>query len=103
MSSAEGERRDKAGETLDRPFLLQSAQDLLSGCLTSSRKIRALRSVVALSCRDMVEAGREAVEGEAMRRVVGSRKRSRVVRDASPLPRAVCIFLAPSGVRSIDF
>jgi hypothetical protein len=31
------------------PFFLQSAQALLSGCLTSSRRIRALRSVVDLS------------------------------------------------------
>lgn len=31
------------------PFFLQSAQFLLSGCLTSSRKVRALRSMVALS------------------------------------------------------
>lgn len=34
------------------PFLLQSAQALLSGCLTSSRKILAFRSVVALSSAD---------------------------------------------------
>jgi hypothetical protein len=31
------------------PFLRQSAQFLLSGCLTSSRNVRAWRSVVALS------------------------------------------------------
>lgn len=31
------------------PFFLQSAHALLSGCLTSSRRMRALRSVVDLS------------------------------------------------------
>jgi hypothetical protein len=35
--------------TSDQPFLRQSAHALLSGCLTKSLRIRACRSVVALS------------------------------------------------------
>lgn len=36
---------------LDIPFFLQSAQILLSGCLTSSLRILAWRSVVARSAK----------------------------------------------------
>ena len=38
----------------DVPFRLQSAHTLFSGSFTSSRRVLALRSVVALSCRDIV-------------------------------------------------
>ena len=50
---------------MSSPFLRQSAHALLSGCFTSSRRIRALRSVVALSCRDMTQREKkgEKVEG----------------------------------------
>ena len=39
------------------PLRLQSAQSLLSGCLISSRRIFALRSVVALSGLYIVVCG----------------------------------------------
>jgi hypothetical protein len=47
-----GLRSDRGDSSLvgdHSPFFLQSAQALLSGCLTSSRRMRALRSVVDLS------------------------------------------------------
>jgi hypothetical protein len=47
-------REEKKEERWCTPLRLQSAQSLLSGCLTSSRRIFALRSVVALSGLYMV-------------------------------------------------
>lgn len=50
----------------DLPFRLQSAQTLLSCCLTNSLRILAFLSVVALSCLDMMvdENGAGVSEGE---------------------------------------
>ena len=44
---------EKTFKILDTPFRLQSAQVLFSGLLTSSRRVRACFSLVALSWRVM--------------------------------------------------
>ncbi len=50
-----------------QPLRLQSAQTLFSGSLTSSLRVRALRSVAALSCFDMMIVSRdEALKSELL-------------------------------------